>query len=125
MATFGKKSLERLSTCHEDLQRIAHELIKEMDVTVLCGHRNEADQNAAFINGHSKLRYPNSKHNVLPARAMDLAPYPIDWKDISRFMDMCKRVEAIAKRLGIKIRLGRDFSFKDYPHIELHEKNKG
>jgi hypothetical protein len=36
---------------------------------------------------------------------------------------MCEHVEEIAKRLGIKIRLGRDFSFKDWPHIELHDKH--
>lgn len=125
MAKFGAKSLERLSECHPDLQKIAHELIKEMDVTVLCGHRGEKEQNAAFVNGNSKLQYPRSKHNKVPSEAMDLAPYPVDFKDISRFVDMCKRIERIAKEQGVKIRLGRDFSFKDYPHVELHEKHKG
>jgi len=121
---FGKKSLERLATCHEDLQAIAHELVKIMDVTVLCGHRGEKEQAQAFIDGHSKLTWPRSKHNSLPSRAVDLAPYPVDWKDIKRFSEMCTHIESIAKRLGIKIKLGRDFSFKDYPHIELSDKNK-
>jgi peptidoglycan LD-endopeptidase CwlK len=125
VAKFGAKSLERLSECHPDLQKIAHELIKEMDVTVLCGHRGEKEQNAAFVNGNSKLQYPRSKHNKVPSEAMDLAPYPVDFKDISRFVDMCKRIERIAKEQNVKIRLGRDFSFKDYPHVELHEKHKG
>ena len=119
---FGKKSLERLAECHPDLQRICHELIKELDVTVLCGFRGEREQNAAFIAGRSKLRWPRSKHNQSPALAVDLAPYPVDWKDISRFVDMCERFERIAEELKIKVRLGRDFSFKDYPHFEIHDK---
>jgi peptidoglycan LD-endopeptidase CwlK len=129
MAKFGAKSLERLATCHTDLQRIMHELVKELDVTILCGYRNEQEQRAAFIAGHSKLMYPNSKHNKSPSRAVDVAPYSakvkgVDWKDIPAFEDMCKRIERIAKELGVKIKLGRDFSFKDYPHVELSDKNK-
>lgn len=127
---FGAKSLERLATCHADLQRLMHELIKELDVTILCGHRNEKEQRAAFIAGNSKLLYPNSKHNSSPSRAVDVAPYKkgvpggVDWKDLPAFEDMCKRIERLASELKIKIRLGRDFSFKDYPHIELSDKNK-
>lgn len=123
MPKFGKKSLEKLAECHPDLQKIAHELIKEMDVTVLCGHRNEMDQNTAFINGKSKLQWPRSKHNKKPSEAVDIAPYPIDWNNLARFHEMCSRVEQIAKKLNIKLRLGRDFSFKDYPHFELHDKH--
>jgi hypothetical protein len=37
---------------------------------------------------------------------------------------MCDHVERIAKEKGIKVRMGRDFSFKDYPHVELSEKHK-
>lgn len=122
--SFGKKSLERLSECHPDLQAIANELIKEIDVTVLCGHRGEKEQAAAFIAGKSKLQWPRSKHNKTPSEAMDIAPYPVSWTDIGRFQDMCIRIERIAKQLGIKIRLGKDFSFKDWPHVELHSKHK-
>lgn len=98
-----------------------------MNVTVLCGYRGEKEQRAAFIAGKSKLLYPNSKHNSVPSRAVDIAPYSeklkgVDWRDIPAFEDMCNRIERIAERLKIKIRLGRDFSFKDYPHVELHDK---
>lgn len=120
---FGHKSLERLETCHKDLQDLCHELIQYMDVTVLCGYRGEKEQNAAFHAGRSKLMYPRSKHNITPSKAVDLAPYPIDWKDISRFKKMTDLIEMIAKEKGIKIRLGRDFSFKDWPHCELHDKH--
>ena len=121
---FGKRSLERLETCHEDLQEICHELIQYMDVTVLCGHRGEKEQNAAFHAGRSKLMYPRSKHNITPSRAVDLAPWPIDWQDIKRFKEMTDHVVRIAKEKGIKVRMGRDFSFKDWPHVELHNKHK-
>lgn len=117
--SFGKKSLERLSECHPDLQKIAHELIREMNVTVLCGFRGEKDQNSAFINGKSRKQWPNSTHNKKPSHAMDVAPYPLNWNDIGAFDKMCDIVEAIAQRLNIKIRLGRDFPFRDYPHVEL------
>lgn len=126
MPRFGKRSLKRLETCHEDLQAIAHELIKELDVTVLCGHRGEQEQNSAFINGRSKLQWPRSKHNKQPSGAMDLAPWNkgVDWSDIASFEDMCDRIERIAKELGVKVRMGRYFSFKDYPHVELSSKHK-
>jgi len=121
MATFhfSALSLRRLAECHPDLQKIAKALIGEIDIVVLCGHRGEAEQNAAYHDGKSKLSFPHSKHNTTPSRAIDLAPYPIDWKDIPRFEDMCNRIGRIAKDLGIEIRQGRDFSFKDYVHTEL------
>lgn len=124
MYKFSKKSLERLSECHPDLQKIANELIKKMDVTVLCGFRGEQEQNTAFIDGKSKLQWPRSKHNRKPSEAMDLAPCPIDWSNIGKFAEMCSLVEEISSELKIKIKLGRDFSFKDWPHIELHDKAK-
>ena len=90
-----------------------------MDVTVLCGHRGKAEQDLAYSRGYSKLKYPKSKHNKIPSLAIDLAPYPINWNDIPRFNAMCDLVQKIANTLKIKIRLGRTFSFRDYPHVEL------
>ncbi len=127
---FGKSSLDRLSTCHPDLQRIANEIIKEMDVSVLCGHRDEMAQIDAFNNGMSRLTWPHSKHNKMPSEAMDIAPYNaavpdgVDWSNVPLFMHMLNRIEEIADSMGIKIKLGRDFSFRDWPHVELHPKNK-
>lgn len=117
---YSKKSIERIEECDERLQLIAYELIHRMDVTVLCGHRNKADQNKAFDTGKSRLRWPNGKHNSLPSKAIDIAPYPIDWNNIGRFKIMCNHIERIAKELGIKVRMGRDFkSLVDWPHTEL------
>jgi peptidoglycan L-alanyl-D-glutamate endopeptidase CwlK len=122
--SFGIKSLQRLCECDPKLQLICHELIKELDVSILCGHRDKAEQDKAFMTGKSKLKWPDSKHNSTPSRAVDLAPWDdkikgINWTNTLAFQDMCQRIERIAGELGIKIRLGRDFSFQDIDHLEL------
>jgi len=119
MPSFSSRSKSRLEQCDPKLQLIANELIKVMDVSVLCGYRGEEEQNEAYNNKRSKLKFPQSKHNKKPSLAVDLAPYPIDWNNINRFERMCGIIEGIAKLHNINIRLGRDFSFKDYPHVEL------
>lgn len=124
MYQFGKTSLERLATCHPDLQRIANELIKELNVSIICGHRDKEAQDFAYAHGFSKAKWPESKHNSVPSHAVDIAPWDdalkgINWTNTAAFQDMCQRVERIASELGIKIRLGRDFSFVDIDHIEL------
>lgn len=125
MFKYGKASLERLEGCQEDLKIIFMELIKYMDITILCGPRSQEAQEEAFKNKATQVHYPNSKHNVGPAAkrkksaAVDSAPYPIDWKDIARFDKMNDLILKIALEKGIKIRQGRNFSFKDHPHNEV------
>lgn len=115
MYKFSERSLKNISQCHPDLQKIAHELIKEMDVMVICGHRGEKEQNEAFARGNSKLKYPKSKHNKMPSLAIDIIPYPVDWEARARFVDMRNRIRKIAERLGIGVR----FISWDLPHTEL------
>ncbi len=112
---FSRRSLERLAECHKDLQAIAFEMIKTADYTVLCGHRNEADQIVAFVSGASKVKWPNSKHNSIPSRAIDMAPCPVQWINLEPWRAMRAHAQAVADQLGIKIR----FISWDYPHIEL------
>ena len=81
MPVFGKASLKELSECDARLQEIANEAIKYFDFSVLEGHRNERDQNIAYAKGLSKLKWPFGNHNASPSRAMDLAPFPIDWSE--------------------------------------------
>jgi len=78
MYFFSKTSKSRLSTCCEELQDICNELIKIMDITIIDGYRNEKRQNEYFEKGASSLKFPNSKHNKYPSKAVDIAPYPID-----------------------------------------------
>lgn len=127
----NKTSLNKLKTCDTRLALLAHEVDKVFPIQIICGERNEKDQEHAFNNGMSKLRFPNSKHNINHAKgrfkshALDAVPDPdlnpatLDWGDIKSFELMCLAFEQKADELGIKIRLGRDFSFKDMPHVEL------
>lgn len=119
MPTFGSRSLENLSQAHPDLQRVMHEAIKEYDFTVICGHRGKADQEKAYKEGNSNAKWLQSPHNYKPALAVDVVPYPIDWKNTKRFEQMGQIIMACADRLGVQLKWGKDFSFVDYPHFEL------
>lgn len=133
MPTFNKSSQERLNTCHPDLQRLFNEVIKYFDCTVLCGFRNQKDQDAAYAAGKSEMKWPYGKHNATPSMAVDVAPYnvpnePVDWDDAIRFYYFGGFVMGMAKVMGIKLRYGGDFNmntrvkdekFRDLPHFEL------
>lgn len=128
MPAFSKTSLDRLATCDPRIQRVLQEAIKHWDFTVLCGHRNEAEQMAAFKKGNSTKRWPDSKHNKLPSTAVDIAPYPIDWTNLSRFQSLQNRIIGLAAGMGIALRCGldwdgdldmKDTSFVDGPHLEI------
>lgn len=117
----SKKSKERLETCDDRLITIVSDVLKVMDITILCGHRGKEEQEKAFSEGKSRAHFGQSKHNSYPSLAVDIAPYPINWdvKD-PRWNIMCDLVLYVAERYGIKMRLGRDFTnLKDYPHVEL------
>jgi len=124
MPAFGKRSLDCLSTCHPDIQRLMHEAIRtatpDLDFAVICGHRSKADQNAAVAAGNSKTPWPRSRHNTMPSEAADIVPYPIDWNDTARFRKLAAHVKATADRLGIAVEWGGDWkSFVDMPHWQL------
>lgn len=128
MYKFSELSKKRLETCHPDLQRLMNEVIKHYDISILCGHRGEEDQNKAFSEGNSKLKWPNSKHNSLPSKAVDIMPNPSDWKDNLRFYHCIGFIKGIADSMNIKIRCGidwdgdndfKDQTFNDLPHVEL------
>lgn len=131
MPRFSETSKTKLSTCDERLQKIFYELIKQFDVKVLQGHRDQLDQEKCFKEGKSKLHWPLSKHNHHPSLAVDVVPYPIDWEDRERFFYMAGLVMAIANFMGIKIRWGgnwdmdgdfHDNKFDDLPHFELSQR---
>ena len=57
MPTFSKRSLDNLAACHPDLQKVAHEAIKHLDFTVICGHRGREAQNKAYKKGSPSLSF--------------------------------------------------------------------
>lgn len=128
MNSFSEQSKQKLESCHPELQRLFREVIKHYDCTVVCGHRSQADQEEAFRSGKSTLRFPSSKHNTIPSLAVDVVPFPIDWKDMKRFYHFAGFVRGMASFMGINLRSGLDWNgnmnfkdenFHDAPHFEL------
>lgn len=122
MYKFSELSQKKLDTCHPFLQEVCNELIKEMDFTVLCGYRGKAEQDEAFAKGASKLKFPKSRHNTKPSKAVDIAPYNngIDWNNHVRFKELAQRFKQIAEHKRITITWGGDFKgFADLVHYQL------
>ena len=124
MYKFGKRSKERLKGVDHRLIMILDELIKIMDVTIIEGLRSAKRQEQLLKKGATKVKY--SKH--MEGKAVDLAPYPIDWEDRATFHYMAGMVRGIGHLLNIKVRVGADWdsdgntkdnSFDDLVHIEL------
>ena len=130
MPRFSKKSLSKLETCDKRLQDLFLRVVKKFDCTIIEGHRSKDRQNKLFDEGKSKLKYPKGKHNAIPSKAVDVAPYPIDWNDRERFTYFAGYVVGIAYQMGLKIRWGGDWdmdtqvkdnNFDDLPHFEIRD----
>lgn len=131
MAKFSRKSKGILYSCHGDLQTIMNDVILITDIKIISGLRNEKEQNYLFQRDLSKKMYPNSRHNaILPSlsEAVDIAPYPVDWKDEEKFYYVAGIVMGVAGMLGIELRWGGDWdqdddlhdqTFMDLGHFEL------
>ena len=130
MPRFGKRSKERLATCDERLQEVFNEVIQFVDCSVLEGHRSQERQDQLYIDGKTKVKYPNGRHNSNPSRAVDCTPYPIDWADRERHTLFAGFVIGLARAKGIKLRWGGDWDmdfqvmdnrFDDFPHFEVRD----
>lgn len=149
MPTFSSASRQRLLTCDQRLVVLFENIVMHYDCTVLEGHRDMVTQNSAFDSGHSKVRWPDSKHNDSPSRAVDIAPYisgqgipwpktPSNWndsgqrntyiKDLAQFYHFAGYVLGMAEVFDIPLRWGgdwdsdhdlRDNKFDDLVHFEL------
>lgn len=132
MPKFSSHSQNQLATCDPRLQKLMTEVIKYFDFSVVEGHRGEEAQTKAFLSGNSQKPWPKSNHNALPSKAVDIAPYPIDWSDREtarqRFCYLAGAVDVVAKQMGLKVRWGgdwnrnqdtRDENFRDLPHFEV------
>jgi peptidoglycan L-alanyl-D-glutamate endopeptidase CwlK len=126
MPKFSERSLDVLHTVHPDLQYLFKMVVLRFDCTILPdgGYRTPERQQELYDAGHSKTL--NSKH--LTGRAVDVAPYPIDWDDMKRWYAFCGYVRGTAERLEVDVRGGFDWdsdwtftdqTFHDLPHWEL------
>lgn len=153
MSTFnlGERSRSRLVGVHPDLVRVVELAITltEQDFVVLEGVRTVARQHALYGQGRSpaecaakgvdpKHSKPGMKRvtwtlnsNHFAGRAVDLAPWPIDWEGpvkFPKFDAIAKAMNAAADQLGVPIRWGADWDDDgkarehdetDNPHFEL------
>jgi len=147
MYKFGKRSRQRLDTCHEDIVKIMEEVIKVYDFSVLEGLRTAEKQAEYFETGRSKLDgvHKKSKHQddgSGKSMAIDICPYkkgynPFSGKkdDLYRFYFMLGIVWSVTqtliadKKITHNVRFGADWKmdmvydtsheFTDLPHIEL------
>jgi peptidoglycan L-alanyl-D-glutamate endopeptidase CwlK len=141
MPQFGKGSLDKLNTCHTDIQKVMHKAIKYIDFTILYGHRGEEEQTEIYAQGRTKpgqivthTPWPKSEHNKFPSTAVDVAPFPIDWNDLARFDYLAGRIIQIADEMleageiSHKLIWGHDWDgdnelkdtkFIDRPHFQL------
>ena len=130
MPEFGMRSDMHLQTVHWKLLMVAEEAIKITDFSILDGYRSNKRQAMLLASGASKAGAGESKHNELPSRAFDFAPFPLDWEDTERFLFVGGVIYAAAYSLGLheEIRFGFDWDrdgrmadegFRDYGHVEL------
>lgn len=132
MARFGKQSLERLENVHPLLREVCDKVIRTYDFTVVYGVRTIKEQEVLVAKGASKTM--DSQHLIQKTgygHAVDIAPYPIDWKDLRRFyylagkMDEASRdifQQAAALRWGGDWDMDTDFNdqnFNDLLHFEV------
>jgi len=131
MPKYSSRSKEKLSQCDARLQKVFNAVIKTVDCTIITGHRGEDEQNELFRAGKSQVKWPAGKHNSKPSKAVDAAPYPIDWHDRERATLFAGFVLGIAAGMSIKLRWGGDWdgdwqvkdnNFDDLWHFELVEK---
>ena len=135
MYKYSQKSLEKLNTCHPDLQKILKEAIKHYDITIIEGKRSTERQKELVRTGKSKTM--DSMHLDQGdgySHAVDCALYPIDWSDRERFVFLQGYLKGLADMLyergeiTHRLRLGVDWdgdgnvkehSFFDGPHVEI------
>lgn len=129
MPELSQKSLNKVAQCHPDLQRVLFEAIKVCDFTVIEGYRTKEDQDKNFYSGVSRVKWPNSKHNNFPAKAVDIWPWPVP-RDAKGELDSSSPKWAQlagvmlekAEQLGVKLEWGGNWSsLKDYPHFQLKD----
>ena len=129
---YGSASRARLQTAHPDLVAVFESALWDVDITILCGARGATEQDYLYDTGASRVRWPDSLHNITPERrlahAIDFAPYPINWGDAEKFRAVAFYLRGIGRGLGVELRLGADWNsdfhwsdngFHDLGHVEL------
>jgi len=124
----------RLRSAHPDFQSLFAVMACSFPFLVICTHRPESEQRKVFLDGKSKVDWPDSKHNTMPSMAVDAIPIPVDWSDHKRIAYFAGQVMATARKMfddGLmvhQLRWGGDWDrdtelidnkFNDLVHYEL------
>ena len=132
MPRFGKRSLRRLKGVDPKLVSVLEKVVKYFDITIIEGLRSKERQEQLLTEGKTKLKF--GKH--CEGKAVDIAPYPIDWDARDDFHYLGGFVLGIAASMGINIRWGGDWNgssldeearttkdnkFDDLVHFEIRE----
>lgn len=127
MYSFSVKSLNLINNpkFSPTLRLLLMEAIKDspLDFTITETVRTLERQKELYTAG--KSRTLKSRHipqtNISGyAEAVDIAPYPIDYKDLNRFKKLSEHIKKKANQLGIPITWGGDWkSLVDMPHYEI------
>jgi hypothetical protein len=133
MPKLGKRSRDRLKGVDPRLVLVLEKVVRYFDITVIEGLRSQERQNELVKQGKSKTKF--GKH--VQGKAVDIAPYPIDWNARDDFHYLGGFVLGIAASMGVDIRWGGDWSssslkqeqrttkdngFDDLVHFEIVEK---
>ncbi len=113
------------------LRRIV-DMVRDMrDISIVTGHRDEVLQDLMFSGKpkRSHVEWPNSKHNSMPSRAIDVQPYPYVEKSLREDLSYIAGLFiAFGKAEGLPIRWGGDWDkdgethdnkFDDLFHFEI------
>ncbi len=145
---FGPKSRAKLEGVHPDLVRVLELAISQspIDWMILEGVRTVERQHSLYGQGRSpaqlRAKGVDPRHskptmrtvtwtlnsNHFSGRAVDVAPYPLDWEDPAKFDAIARCIFLAADELGVKVRWGADWDQDgnwrenketDSPHFEL------
>lgn len=117
-----------LTSLEPGLVRVVRRVAEVWDIVILETDRDPARQAMLVSTGKSKTLA--SKHLKQPdgfAHAIDLAPMPVDWNDLSRWSYFGGYCLATARELGVPVIWGGDWNnntkvkdqtFNDLDHLE-------
>lgn len=131
MPSFGSKSRAKLENLHPDMVRVVNRAITIYDFTIGQTTRTEEQHEDYIDRGTTTVPYFKTRHKPNKdglSEAVDIIPWPIDWKDLNRFhflagaMFMAAAIENVEIVWGGDWNSNKDFTdqdFNDLPHFEL------
>lgn len=135
----SKRSLANLEGVHPKLVLVVKRALElsQVDFTVIEGVRTPERQKELYAQGRTApgsivTWMLTSNHFVNKAtgfgHAVDIVPYPVDWKNTAAFDAVAKAMFQAADELAVKIRWGADWNMDgkprergetDSPHFEI------